>query len=241
FMREMVEMALTWKDPSLGMLCDLVERLHDLTDADQTRLWALIKTWAKTKASDADKAAMREKIRVSTLSRRAVVCAKGSGKAASLATAGKAAYAALEPSDLLNRHAWLFRDAWVEHSADEIEDIEEIDFCQREERIKNLRIEALREVLAQRGLPGILELSERGKASWVIAVLAATHVLSEQELPKLLRLALAPILAGKEEVHSHKNLIAGAVRALIDDDKREAVLKGVVAGLSEEDMVRLLV
>jgi hypothetical protein len=26
FMREMVEMALTWKDHSLGMLCDLVER-----------------------------------------------------------------------------------------------------------------------------------------------------------------------------------------------------------------------
>ena len=35
FMRQMVEMALTWKDHSLGMLCDLVERLQDLTDADQ--------------------------------------------------------------------------------------------------------------------------------------------------------------------------------------------------------------
>ena len=42
FMREMLEMALTWKDHSLGMLCDLVERLHALTDADQARVWALI-------------------------------------------------------------------------------------------------------------------------------------------------------------------------------------------------------
>ena len=75
-MREMVEMALTWKDHSLGMLCDLVERLHDLTDADQARVWALVEAWAKTKASDADKAAMREKIRVSTLSRRAALRAK---------------------------------------------------------------------------------------------------------------------------------------------------------------------
>src|SRR5205807_8330249 len=100
---------------------------------------------------------------------------------------------------------------------------------------------ALREILAQLDLAGILELSERGKASWEIGVLAASTLLSEQELQELLRLALAPILAGKEEVYSQKNLIAGAVRALVEDDKREAVLRGVAAGLSEEDMVRLLV
>jgi hypothetical protein len=241
FVREMGEMALTWKDHSLGMLCDLVERLNDLTDADQARVWALVEAWAKTKANDSDKAAMREKIRVSTLSRRAAVRAKKNAKAAGMATAGKAAYAALEPSDLLNKHAWLFRDGWVEESADEIEDIEKIDFSKREERTKNLRTEALREILAQRGLAGILELSECGKASWVIGVLAASAVLSEQELQKLLRLALAPILAGKEEVHSHKNLIAGAARALVDDDKREAILRSVAAGLSEDDTVRLLV
>ena len=80
----------------------------------------------------------------------------------------------------------MFRDGWVEESADEIEDIEKIDFRKREERIKNLRIEALREIMAQRGLAGILELSERGKASWVIGVLAASAVLSEQELQELL-------------------------------------------------------
>ena len=153
FMREMVEMALTWKDHSLGMLYDLVERLHDLTDADQARVWALVEAWAKTKASDADKAAMREKIRVSTLSRRAALRAKKNAKATALATAGKAAYSALEPSDILNKHAWLFRDGWVEESADEIEDIEKIDFHKREERTKNQRTEALREIMA-RARPG---------------------------------------------------------------------------------------
>ena len=45
-----------------------------------------------------------------------------------LVSAGKAAYAALEPTDILNKHAWLFRDGWVEESADEIEDIEQINF-----------------------------------------------------------------------------------------------------------------
>jgi addiction module HigA family antidote len=241
FMREMVEMALTWKDCSLSMLCDLVDRLHDLTDADQARVWALVEAWAKTKASDADKAAMREKIRVSTLSRRAAVRAKKNAKTSDLAIAGKAAYAALEPSDLLNKHAWLFRESWVEESADEIEeDVEKVDFRKREERINTLRSAALHEIQAQRGFAGLLELSEHGNASWIVGVLAASAVLSDQELQELLRLALAPILAGKAQVHSHKNLIAGAMRALVDDNKRQAVLKGVAAGLSEQDMVRLL-
>jgi addiction module HigA family antidote len=240
FMREMIEMALTWKDHSLGMLCDLVDRLHDLTDADQARVWALVEALAKTKASDVEKATVREKIRVSTFSRRAATRAKKEN-ARRLAAAGRAAYAALEPTDLLNRHAWLFRDGWVDESADEIEDIEKIDFRKREERVRKLRTEALREIHLQRGVSGILELSRTGKASWVIGVLIATEVLSGYELQDLLRLALVPILAGEEEVHAHRNLIGGALRAIEDDAKREEVLQNVAAGLSNEDLVQLLV
>ena len=239
FMLEMVDMALAWKDHSLGMLCDLVERLHVLTDADQARVWALVEAWAKSAASDAEKAVMREKIRVTTLSRRAAMRAKKE-EAKSLATAGKVAYAALEPSDLLNKHAWLFRNGWVDESADEIEDIEKSDFDKREEQIKSLRTKALREIWNKHGVAGLVDLSERGKASWVIGVLAASVVLSEHELQELLRLALAPILAGLEHVQSHKNLIAGALRATEDDDKREATIRAITAGQSEEYTVRVL-
>lgn len=239
FVREMIELALGWKDYSLGMLCDLVERLHDLTDNDQARVWELIENWAKTKASDTDKATMREKIRISTLSRRAAMRAKKNGRADTLASMGRAAYDALEPSDLLSKHAWLFRDGWIEPSADEIEDIEKIDFHKRDERIKKLRVEALHEIFVRRGLAGILEFSERGRASWVMGALAGSDVLSEQELQELLRLALAPILDGKETVHSQKNLIGGAIGAL-DNEKREAVLRSAASELSEENMVELL-
>lgn len=110
FVREMVKLALGWENHSREMLCDLVERLRDLSDVDQARTWELIESWAKTKATDADKAAMREKIRVSTLSRRAAMFAKKNGRMVGLVAAAKAAYAALEPSDLLNKHAWLFRE-----------------------------------------------------------------------------------------------------------------------------------
>lgn len=240
FMREMVEMALCWKDHSLSMLCDLVERLHDLTDDDQARVWALIEAWAVGGASDAEKAVMREKIRVTTLSRRAAIRSKKSDLE-SLATSGKAAYAALEPSDLLNRHLWLFREHWVEESADEIEDIDRLDFQKRDERIQSLRIEALREIQQQRGIAGLLALSERGKASWIVGVLAASAVLSDGELQKLLRLALPAILSGTEDAASHKNVISGALRATADDNKRAVIIRAVAEGLSEEDTARLLV
>src|SRR5205814_8281149 len=102
FRREMVEMALAWKEHTLGTLSDLVERLHDLDDSYRARVWALIEAWAKDKASDADKAAMRDKIRVSTLSRRAAMRVKKDGRLAALAGKAKEAYAALEPEGLLN-------------------------------------------------------------------------------------------------------------------------------------------
>jgi hypothetical protein len=75
-----------------------------------------------------------------------------------------------------------------------------------------------------------------------IGIAAQGHdALSEQQLQELLRLALAPILAGKEEVNSHKNLIGGAVRAVADDGKREALFKSVTASLSEEETVQLFI
>ena len=213
FMREMVKMALAWKGHSLNMLCDLVERLHDLTSHDQARIWMLIEAWAMGGASDNDKAAMRDKIRVTILSRHAVIRAKKEN-IASLVAAGKAVYTALEPSNLLNKHAWLFNNSWVEWPADELEDIEKIDFRKSDEHIQNLRTEALCEIRQQRGVSGLLELANRVKASRIIGVLVANAVLSEHELQELLRLAFAQILAGKEDAHSYKNLITGALLAM---------------------------
>jgi len=236
----MVEMALGWAEHTLATLSDLVERLHDLDDGYQTRVWTLVETWAKDKASDADKAALREKIRVTTLSRRAAMRAKNDGRVAALTGKAKEAYAALEPKDLLNKHAWLFRDAWIEESADEIEDIERIDFEKREERIQKMRVDAMREIYGQCGFAGLLELAERGNVSWQIGALAARDLLSEEEFRKFIRLALQPILENKESVHPYKNLIAGALRAVPDDVKREQILRAVAADLAEEDIVRLL-
>lgn len=239
FVREMVVMALDWEEHNLTTLSDLVERLHDVDESHQTCVWELVEAWAKEKASDADKAAMREKIRVSTLSRRAAMRVKKDGRLAALTGKAKEAYAALEPEDLLNKHAWLFRDAWIEESADELEDIEKIDFQKREERIHKLRVDAMREIYGQGGLSRLLELAERGNTSWQIGVLAAKEMLTEQELHRFLRLALQPVIANSDGAYPYKNMISGAIRAISDGTNREQVLKSIGANLSEKNMARL--
>ena len=242
FVREMVEMALNWKDHNLGTLSDLVQRLNDLMPEHQARVWALVEEWAKDKASDADKALMREKIRVSTLSRRAAIRSKKDAQAKALVSAGKAAYAALEPTDILNRHAWLFREGWLDESAEEIEDIQNMDFQKREERIQNQRADAMREVLQQRGVSGLVELALLGKAAWAVGVISVVKdVLTEKQLVELLQIAYKPILDGKDSVHGNKNVIAGALRATSDAEKRTRIIKATAKGLSEEQMVGLLV
>lgn len=238
FRREMVEMALSWKDHTLDMLRDLVARLHGLDAAYQARVWNILRAWAAEKASDADKAVLREEIRVKTLSRRAVGRVKKTGDEAVMLKAAKEAYAALEPADLLNKHAWLFRKDWVEESYDEIHGEAEIDFSKRDERIIALRTEALREVLKQLGLQGIIELAERGSAAWQIGWLAASVLLSETLLTELLRTALRPILEEEGEFFSRKNLVAGALRSL-DNEKRERVLSGIAKGLLDGGAVKL--
>jgi addiction module HigA family antidote len=241
FVREMIEMALSWKEHSLSTLSDLVARLPDLSPEHQTGVWSLVEAWAKDRADDADKAAMREKIRVSTLSRHAAIRSKKDAQANALVVAAKAAYAALEPSDVLNKHAWLFRDGWVDESADEIEDIQKMDFQKREERIQNQRADAMREIMTQRGIAGLIELARHGNAAWTIGVIAISKaVLTEAELVELTQTAFEKILEGTNDITALKNIVAGVLRATTDNEVRARIIKAASGKLSEEDLVGLL-
>jgi hypothetical protein len=239
FVREMVEIALSWQPQTLQTLGDLVERLHALADKDQVRVWDLITQWATDGASDADKAALREKIRVATLSRQAAVRAKHYGQGSKVARAGKAAYAALEPADLLHRHAWLFRTGWVEASADEIESFENYDFGKRDERIKEQRARALNEVYEMRGLQGMLELSRMGQGAWILGRVLPGEVLDDEAVEALLRIALRAIVSGGDVV-SERSLCSGLLFSIDDDDRRQRIIASIARDLSETVCVQLL-
>lgn len=234
FMRETVDIVLNWKGGhTLEMLCDLVQHLHDLSEEHQAKVWDLVKTWADNGASDADKAFVREKIRVTVMSRRGVKRSKKNTGLTKLPVAAKVAYQALEPADLLCKHEWLFRQQWVEESAVELHD-DDMDFAKREERIMKLRIKALREIFVAQGLHGIFDLAEMGNCASQIGRLIAEKLLPEKDIPGFL------LSASSSPSRCKKNLLSGALFALGDEKKRISILKKAKKGLEQVDFVQIL-
>lgn len=235
FVREMVEVSLTRPTYTADMLCDLVDRIHELVDKDQERVWKLIEAW-KSSASDLDIAKVREKIRVTVLSHRGLRRANKDKNSATLTKTAKAVYAAMEPIDLVNKHEWLFRQSWVEESADEL-DNDELDFREREERVAQMRVAALKEIFTEQGMNGIFALAEQGNAQNQIGWHLIRSVLGSDEKTKLIVEALQPGSNGLSI--ERKNLISGALRAMTVKDRAVFFAK-VRSLLSEGDMLRLL-
>jgi len=170
------------------------------------------------------------------MSRRGLRRSKGTD-AAHLSNEAKSAYQALEPTDLLNKHEWLFREVWVEESADELHN-DEMDFHKRDERISKRRADALREIIAAQGTSGIFELAEMGKAASQIGWLMGTDVLKEVEVADFILGAMSH--PSNTESWAKRNLIHGTLRALHDEKKRDRVLNKVKKKLSQADMARVL-
>lgn len=239
FQHEMVELALSWEEHSLETLSDLVERMHFLSPEHQVRAWDLVAAWGDGPASDSDKARMREKVRTSALSRRAALRGKRKGIDKALITAAKAAFQALEPAGVVNKHLWLFKDHWVDESADELEDIEKVDYQEREKRIGALRMNALREVYGGAGAAGLLELASRGRAPWIVGALAPDAIEIE-DLESLLTAAFDAVVHGAQETASYSNLIGGTLHAIAEEGRREKVIEAVSAARPEIERARLL-
>jgi hypothetical protein len=236
FLRETLKLILNWQNYSRSQICDLIERLQSFDDQAQVDVWGLVREWATKLATDADKAVLREKVRVTVLSRRGRLRSKKEDYKR-IKKAAEAAYEALEPIDLLNRHEWLFREGWVEESRDEI-DAEAIDFRKREQRVSTLRTEALREVLDQRGFSGVFDLAHRGRASSQIGAILTQYLLDPNELRDLLISASGQMLG--DEAWPIRNLAAGCLHSVQDDERRDSILNDLRKAVGEKEFVQLL-
>lgn len=235
----MVELALTRDAYTPRMLCDLIDRLHDLGAAEQDRVWALIKKWAST-ASDGEKVAMRDKIRISTLSRRAAIRAKKNGKETQVAATAKGIYEALEPGNLVDKYAWLFKSPWIEESADELEDIDSTDYEERDRRILAQRADALKDIHEAQGIDGLLDLAIRCGASGTVGAISAKMILNKSELLSLLSRAFNKKGEGGPVTRASDWLIQGVLNAIAEDSEREAFLTSAISELGPENVVPLL-
>jgi addiction module HigA family antidote len=221
FVRAVVEMLLAWKAPySKEMLSDLIHRIHNLSKEHQSQVWSLVKSWAQAKTSDEDKAFLREKIRVTAMTKRGMRRSENSGNLG-LPSEAKAAYSALEPASLLRKHDWLFRKTWVEESADELAE-DDLDFEAREKRIEALRVSALSAILSEHGIAGIIALAEMGEASFQIGRLLPKHLLDKRAQLDLLATTLQA--SDFDESFAKKNLVCGVVHGVEDPTERVNLL-----------------
>lgn len=174
---------IDWPNHSEHTLSDLVQRLEVLPPELQERVWSVIDTWAADGPTDKQKAALREKIRNTALTRRL----KSKSAAAKLRAKARGVYEALTPKDVILRHFWLFAQNWVQESADELAD-EDFDFNKRDERIARLRAEALKEIWAEVGYQGIVRLCQDSDAAGIIGWHLATSVFDDDQVEAFVRL-----------------------------------------------------
>jgi len=229
--RKALDLAIAWSEHDAATLGDLVERLGRMSEQDQSAVWDLIDACADTQTDDSARAALRERIRRFSFTRR------GRPRDLNQKTRDRAhqAYAKLEPRDLVVRHRWLFASQWLETSAEEIED-KNYDFSRITERTHQLRTEALKQIWAERGVDGVVALLSRSGAPDTVGEYAALSVPSPEAAAEFLPRCLS--IPRDLEMHFDAGM-RGFLRSL-DTQLRAALLESVTKGANAEDIVRVL-
>jgi len=232
FRHTALALVLAWPGHNADTLSDLVGIVHVMPPDDQEKVWDLIDAWAGTEQDEAAKAAVREKIRRFAFTRR------GKSRRLNGGTRDRArrAYSRLTPRDVLIRHQWLFAAHWLQESVDEIED-DRLDYNKREERVRNARVDALREIWTEKGFEGIRELTAASGAAGTIGWHLADGVLPESDFSGFLTRCLAvndTALVGKFD-----ELLSGFLRKL-PREIRLATLRAMTGSLSGDQIARLL-
>ncbi len=185
FMKYIFSKVINRKHYSVDMLCDLVSKLRAMKANEQAKVWGVIENWLSDGQSDEDLAVLRENIRVLVLSKNVRKRAQKLGFA-EFTDKALEVYKELQPKNVVIRNMWLFKNPWVRESANESID-EETDYRKREKNIRELRVNALFEIMQNEGLPGIVKLAQMGNASYVIgSLLVEAWVIDVSDIKKII-------------------------------------------------------
>jgi len=193
-----------WPNLTLEMAGDLLGILPQLDESLQHSVWDRIDSFADS-ATEEHRAHLREKIRVSAMTRRARKRAP-QAEGGDTSARAKATYDRLEPVDQVLRYAWLFKTAWVDESVEELA-AEAHDYKAREARITQLREDAVRAVVGHGGVAEVIRLAESGKAANHVGT-ALAAVMSDDNA---LRQALVDVLEGGEMPGARAAIVSGAL------------------------------
>ena len=228
FARKALDIAISWPTHDRKTLGDLIERLAGLPEPrDRLAIWQRIDDWSRDEPDEEAKAALREQVRRTVLTRRGLP----SGMEVDERERAREVCERLAARDPVRRHAWLFRAAWVEYSADELDE-EEFDVEKREKRVDGLRSEAMAEVWSARGLDGIFVLLPDSDG-WTVGRYAAGCASELQTARTVLRTCLSTEATSPEKLDAFMqgfiSYIAEDVRASILSTAAEAATVDQVA------------
>ena len=149
---------LSWYSYDEHMLGDLVERLPRFSKNSQLRIWDRIGNWSYSNPSDAAKASLRQRIQACAHLRHE--------REETIAHPQKELRALKEllPNDLILRHEWLFASEWVDLPLVDAGDVE-FDDDEIDQRVRELRVEALREIWAEHGFEGVNGLVKKNETT----------------------------------------------------------------------------
>ena len=230
FRRKALELAFAWPDHDQKTLGDLAERVQEMSDEDQAKVWNLIDGWADSETDEQAKASLRERIRRFALTRR------GRRRELNDATRSRAraAYEKLQPRDPVVRHAWLFASHWIHESSDEIED-DDLDYAERAKRIDALRASAMGEIRSARGFEGVTTLLSGGVAPHVVGGSLGQNITDAEARVAILRQFLS--IAGDLE-NKIDGCMGGLLRS-VEGEARDAALSSAAEGADADRIVRL--
>ena len=229
FARKALDLAIRWPTHTSTTLGDLLERLGIMVDEDRLSVWDGIDAWSATEENEQARATLREKIRLTFLTRWGFV----RGLSTTDRTRAREIWEKLAPQDPVRRHAWLFARAWVECSTDELED-EDVGLDERETRIHQLRSDAMEKIWSARGLDGVLELLTDCDG-WTLGRYAALCSGGESAAIAVLGACLSSGAEPDGKVDDFTRGFLGSV----DEDLRATLIASLAEAGAAEQTVRL--
>jgi len=236
FEGEALELLLDWPHPleaqKLGDLVDLLGRV--IPEERSSVVWSLIENWKEREPDNSERFTLRERLR-----RFFNRSSRSTASSSSLRERVRELYDSLAPPDPRARHAWLFADAWIREWPEDFD--EGVDFSERENRIRERRAEAMREIWEDQGLKGVLSLLSSSDAPDTVGLFCWGSTTGLEERRNVVQACLSGELPACLELdRGEVDSFLSGFFAAGNEDERQELWSGLGAELSEEHLTRLL-
>ncbi len=231
-----IDKAIGWPKHTRESIDFLIGNLNDIPITKWKEFWCVVRDW-----SQADDVAADDQVWLLEKIRHWFVVAQNNGVAPEVIDSALDALELLEPSDLVLRHVWLFRNGLIatsqtdlSNSGTNFEADERWDFVTDDEKLTPLRRKILTDIHSESGIEGLIRLASHewpqdnlGHIQYqdtnVIGKLAL-EILNQEEIPSLILAAFQAPYLGEDPNPQMIRLVRAIMQNLGKEEWQETVL-----------------